>query len=50
MRGWTWTNDNNKHKHKNSDSVNFSMMIKLKEGMEFVITSHGFHPYIADVP
>ena len=24
---------------KNSDSVNFSMMIKLKEGMEFVITS-----------
>ena len=33
MRDWTWTNDNNKHKHKNSDSVNFSMMIKLKEGM-----------------
>ena len=40
MRDWTLTNDNNKHKHKNSDSVNFSMMIKLKEGMEFVITSH----------
>ena len=40
MRDWTWTNDNNKHKHKNSDSVNFSMITKLKEGMEFVITSH----------
>ena len=38
MRDWTWTNDNNKH--KNSDSVNFSMMIELKEDMEFVITSH----------
>ena len=33
-------NDNNEHKHENSDSVNFSMMIKLKEGVEFVITSH----------
>ena len=40
MRDWTWTNDNNKHKYKNSDSVNFSMMIKLKECMGFVITSH----------
>ena len=40
MRDWTWTNDNNKHKYKNSDSVNFSMMIKLKECMGFIITSH----------
>ena len=40
MRDWTWTNDNNKHKYENSDSVNFSMMIKLKECMGFVITSH----------
>ena len=40
MRDWIWTNDDNKHKHKNSDSINFSMMIKLKEGMEFAITSH----------
>ena len=39
MRDWTWTNNDNKHKHKNSDSINFSM-IKLKEGMEFAITSH----------
>ena len=38
MRDWTLTNDNNKYKHKNSDSFNFSKMIKLKEGMEFVIT------------
>ena len=35
MRDWTWTNDNNKHKYKNSDSGNFSMMIKLKECMDF---------------
>ena len=28
------------NKYKNSDSINFSMMIKLKEGMEFAITSH----------
>ena len=41
MGDWTWTNGNNKHKHNNSDSVNFSMMIKLKEStMKFVITSH----------
>ena len=40
MGDWTWMNDNNKHQHNNSDSVNFSMMIKLKEAMEFVITSH----------
>ena len=40
MRDWTWTNDNNKHKHKNSDSVHFSMITKLKESMEYVITSH----------
>ena len=40
MGDLTWTNDNNKHKHNNSDSVNFSMMIELKEAMEFVITSH----------
>ena len=40
MRDWTWTNDNNKLEHKNNDSVNSSMMIKLKEGMESVITSH----------
>ena len=33
-------NDNNKHKHNDSDSVIFSMMMKLKEAMEFVITSH----------
>ena len=39
MRDWTWPNDNNKHKHKDIDSVNFLMMIKLKEGMDFVITS-----------
>ena len=38
MGDWTWTNDNNKH--NNNDSVNFSMMIKLRESMEFVITSH----------
>ena len=36
MGDWTWTNDNDKHKHNNSDSVHFSMMIKLKESMEFV--------------
>ena len=31
----------NKHKQNNSDSVNFSMMIKLKEStMKFLITSH----------
>ena len=40
MGDWTWTNDNNKYKNKNSDSEIFSMMMKLKEGMEFVITSH----------
>ena len=41
MGDWIWTNDNNKYKHNNSDSVNFSMMIKLKEStMKFVITSH----------
>ena len=40
MGDLTWTNDNNKHKRSNSDSVNFSMMIKLKEAMEIVITSH----------
>ena len=40
MRYWTWAIDNNNHKHKNSDSVDFSVMIKLKEGMECVITSH----------
>ena len=40
MGNWIWTNDNNKHKHNNIDSVYFSMMIKLKQAMEFVITSH----------
>ena len=35
MRDWTWMNDNNKHKYKNSDSGNFSIMIKLKECMDF---------------
>ena len=43
MGKWTWKNDNNKHKHHktcNSNLVNFSMMIKLKELMEFAITSH----------
>ena len=39
MEDWTWVSDN-KHKQNNSDSVNFSMMIKLKESMEFVITSY----------
>ena len=40
MGDWTLMNDNNKHKHNDSDSVHFLMMIKLKEAMEFVITSH----------
>ena len=40
MGKWTWTNDNNKHKHHNSNSVNFSMMIKFKDVVEFAITSH----------
>ena len=40
MGKWTWTNDNNKHKHHNSNLVNFSMMIKFKDVMEFAITSH----------
>ena len=44
MGKWTWKNDNNKHKHHNSNSVNFSMIIELKEVMEFAITSHV--PYI----
>ena len=40
MGEWTWTNDNNKHKHHDSNSVNFSMMVKFNEVMEFGITPH----------
>ena len=40
MGKWTWTNDTNKHKHHDSNSVNFLMIVELKEIMKFAITSH----------
>ena len=40
MGKWTWTNDHNIHKDHDSNSFNFLMMIKLKDVMEYAITSH----------
>ena len=37
---WTWTNDNTKSKFHQIESVDFSVMIKAKEGVEFAITFH----------
>ena len=40
MGKWTPMNDNNTHKYYKGNSVNHSIMIELKEVMEFAITSH----------
>ena len=35
---WTWKNDSEEHKLHHIDSVNFSVVIKFKEVVEFAIT------------